>query len=923
MTDFILSQSQQQVVDHRGGHLQVIACAGSGKTESISRRIAALIGEGEEPQAIIAFTFTEKAAAELKDRTYRRVEAVKGRDFLGRLGPMYVGTIHGYCLRMLQEQVPAYGNYQVIDPHRHAALLQREARRLDLKRLGSGLYNSIGAFSEVLDIIGNEMIQADQLPDPIREVYEDYLDMLDRYHLLTFSLIIQRAVEELEKPKVHARIHGQLRHLVVDEFQDINPAQERLIRLLGADPVHVAVVGDDDQSIYQWRGSDTDHILNFRRSWPGVTSVSLGTNRRSVSGIVAYANSFADTITPRLPKEMHASRGDEAPQVVPWSAETTEEEAERIAAQVERLRANGFQYRDMAVLFRSVRTSCGPLLDALEERGIPANCGGRTGLFLQPEANVLARTYAWLVEREWREARYGGESEEVTLPYLISTFSTIFNDGEAIPDLDQYLTDWKRNVSDTRRPANLVDDYYRLLRFLKVNELVLADPRDNNRCGILARFSNLLADYENATRRSRRVRQEDDTDVVRAGTNRGIWYYRNLASYIQHYAKDAYEDFEGESFEEVDAVAIVTVHQAKGLEWPVVFLPSLTSRRFPSSRAGKDRDWVLPESVFPREVRQRYQGGDTEERRLFYVALTRARDCVYLSWFRRIKQTMRPSPYLVDLFGEDVPEGPEELPMPDAQTAGSSAEAPPSQVSFSDLALYDNCPHQYRLANSIGFQNILVAEIGYGNAIHHVLRLVAEHVLETGSTPNADQVADLIESGFYLPFANQWADKSMRASATKLIERYHEEWREDLERIWATERPFEIHTNDGILTGRADVILSRKDNGPDKLSIVDYKSSTDANRDPMFAFQLAVYAAAGRGEGLDVEAAFVHDLKDDVRDEKDVTPEASNAAVNRASNLLGCIRRGEFPPRPEPDKCKHCDYRRLCGDAGCSPLELM
>ncbi len=918
-----LSTSQQQVVDHRSGHLQVIACAGSGKTESISRRVAALVAEGLEPKSIIAFTFTEKAAAELKDRIYRRVADMKGREFLGRLGPMYVGTIHGYCLSMLQEQVPAYGNYEVIDPHRHAALLQREARRLDLKRLGTGLYNSIAAFNEVVDIIGNELIPTDQLPAPIREVYEDYLDTLDRYHLLTFSLIVHRAVEELEKPEIHAQIHGRIRHLIVDEFQDINPAQERLIRLLGADPVHVAVVGDDDQSIYQWRGSDTNHILSFASSWPEVTSVSLATNRRSVRGIVHAANDFAGTIDPRLPKAMNGAREHEGPELVPWSAENSEEEAERIAVQIEHLHAKGFSYRDIAVLYRSVRTSCGPLLEALEERGIPFNCGGRTGLFLQQEANVVARTYAWLVDNDWREARYGGEAEEITLPDLLVTYEAVFNGGNPISDLEAFLKDWKGNVSDTRRPANLVGDYYRLLRILGAHELDLDNPVDNARCGVTARFSNLLADYENATRRSRRVFEPDGTEVVKAGTNRGIWYYRNLASYIQHYAKDAYEDFSGESFEEVDAVAIVTVHQAKGLEWPVVFLPSLTSRRFPSSRAGRDRDWVLPESVFPDEVRQRYQGGDAEERRLFYVALTRARDCVYLSWFRRIKQAMKPSPYLIDLFGDEPPEGPDELPTPEPEATGSGNEAAPSQVSFSDLALYDNCPQQYRLAKSFGFQNVLVAELGYGNAIHHVLRLVAEHVLATGSPPSAAQVTDLIAQGFYLPFANQWGYDSMRASATKLIERYHEEWQEDLERIWATERPFEIHTEDGVLAGRADVILSNEKAGPDRLSIVDYKSSTDSDRDAMFAFQLAVYAAAGRGESLEVDSAFVHDLKTGSRDEKDVSVHAADAAVERATTLLGGIRRGEFPSSPEPDKCKRCDYRRLCGDAGCSPLELM
>ena len=125
---FKLDYKQQEVVDHRGGHLQVIACAGSGKTESIARRAASLIGQGELPESIMAFTFTEKAAAELKERIYQRVEEIKGSEFLGRLGPMFVGTIHAYCFHLLQDYVPMFGNYDVLDEHRHNALVSR--RRL-------------------------------------------------------------------------------------------------------------------------------------------------------------------------------------------------------------------------------------------------------------------------------------------------------------------------------------------------------------------------------------------------------------------------------------------------------------------------------------------------------------------------------------------------------------------------------------------------------------------------------------------------------------------------------------------------------------------------------------------------------------------------------------------------------------------------
>ena len=178
---FYLSAEQSAVVDHRGSDLQVIACAGSGKTESISRRIAALIGEGVEPASIIAFTFTERAAAELKERVVRRVGERMGEAFLDRLGPMFVGTIHGYCFRLLQDHVPRYGNYDVLDEHRHAGLLSREYHNLGIGKLGMRHWSPIRDLMRTVDVISNELIGPARLDGtPLGEVYGSYLEMLDR-----------------------------------------------------------------------------------------------------------------------------------------------------------------------------------------------------------------------------------------------------------------------------------------------------------------------------------------------------------------------------------------------------------------------------------------------------------------------------------------------------------------------------------------------------------------------------------------------------------------------------------------------------------------------------------------------------------------------------------------------------------------------
>jgi DNA helicase-2/ATP-dependent DNA helicase PcrA len=201
------SPEQQQVIAHRGGHLQVIACAGAGKTEAISRRVCSLIEEGVEPCQIVAFTFTERAAASLKARITRRVAEVKGHDFLDCLGSMYVGTIHAYCLKLLQDHVPEYGNHDVLDENRLAGLLSREYKRLELSKLGAQHWRPIRDFMRNADVVENELIDRKTLlGTPFGDCYNEFCKTLDKYHFMTYGRLIAAAVQlPPDRPRLPAR----------------------------------------------------------------------------------------------------------------------------------------------------------------------------------------------------------------------------------------------------------------------------------------------------------------------------------------------------------------------------------------------------------------------------------------------------------------------------------------------------------------------------------------------------------------------------------------------------------------------------------------------------------------------------------------------------------------------------------------------
>ena len=914
------SAEQDKVIRYRGGHLQVIACAGSGKTEAISQRVASLILEGVEPAQIIAFTFTERAADSLKARITKRVGEAKGASFLDRLGPMFVGTIHGYCFRLLQNHVPGYGNFDVLDENRLAGLMSREHKRLGLGKLGAKHWRPIFDFLRNVDVIENELIDRKSLKGtPFGSCYELYCETLQRYHFLTYGQLITKAVAALEDRSIVKHVHDPLRHLIVDEYQDINPAQERLIELLATTPVQLCVVGDDDQAIYQWRGSDVGNILEFKKRYKPSTSLPLSVNRRSRPKIIETANDFAKSIVPRLPKKMAPNRTRSSLEVRCWAAETCEGESELIAKTVQALVKRGYRYRDIAVLYRSVRTSSPPLIQTFRDHKIPFRCAGRTGLFLQPEASALGKTYAWLCDNDWKNERFS-QPEMATLESLLAEFESVFADGSSIPDLEDYLKDWKRLVKSNTATVNLVREYYKLLHILGVQNLDLEDPAASARMGCLARFSEILADFEHVTRRARYV-DEEGQRVFRGGQDRGIYYYRRLFNYLQHYALDAYEDFEGEDTFDLETVDILTVHQAKGLEWPVVFIPSVVKGRFPSRYAGEEQDWLLPKSVFPSAVRARYEGSEVEERRLFYVAVTRAKDAVYISRFQKKTNTFQPSPFLLEVAGRD-PKPAKALPLPPPFVPPVEEIEEKPTLTFSELALYDGCPLRYRLSNSLGFQPQLVAELGYGNAIHHILRRVADQTRAKKRLPTQKEVNALFEEEFYLPFANHAAFDQLMKRARQLVDRYLADYSGDMLRIWETERPFELYLEKGIVKGRADVILDEEAGIKGSLAIVDYKTASETKPDDVFAFQLAIYTAAGRGEGMNVRASYLHRLNEADRFSIPVHETVTEVARSCANDLIGDVVIGNFPAKPELKKCRACDVRAVCKDARCGKYDL-
>lgn len=626
-----LTRAQQDAIDHSTGNLQLVACAGSGKTEVVARHVAALLDPGPlaalSPANIVAFTFTEKASVELKDRIIRRCRERHGdRVNVARL---YVGTIHGFCLDLLRAEVPAYGEFGVLNAVQQVLLVDRHGARsglttttdLEGKRLQR--FKDTRRYLSALDVLREARVHPQNLTTcSVAQGLAHYRELLASTSSFDYASILEEAVRVLRHdPEVRARVSQRVRRLIVDEYQDVNPVQEQLIGLLHELGATLCVVGDDDQTLYQWRGADVRNILTFARRYPNVRQVRLEENFRSSRGIVEVARDFISRNAERLPKAMATT---DAQPFEPGDIEALafldhDAEATFIARKIKELRGityregereRALSYSDVAILLRSVKATGGVVTQALDLAGIPYVVTGMNNLFEAREARAARALFYFVaghndvdefaLKASWEAARLGLDTAKLDV--------AIENAAEARRTLDE---------PDPERwgPLAISGVFARFLEDLALREDAVPEKRGEASFYNLGKFREVIADFETIH-----------------GDRPPLEQYEEFAGFLEHGAEGAYpEGWKEHDDASPDVVRVTTIHQAKGMQWPVVFVPALLQNRFPSPKMGGAGVWhLIPRAAV--EDQARYEGSIEDERRLFYVALTRAEKFLYLTW---------------------------------------------------------------------------------------------------------------------------------------------------------------------------------------------------------------------------------------------------------------------------------------------------
>jgi DNA helicase-2/ATP-dependent DNA helicase PcrA len=606
-----LNDAQRQAVTAQPEHMLVLAGAGSGKTRVLVHRIAWLNQvEGISPYNIFAVTFTNKAAAEMR----HRVEKLQGLPVAG----MWVGTFHGLAHRLLRnhwKEAKLPQSFQILDSDDQYRLLRRILKSLELDE-AKWPPKQAQAFINARKDEGKRPAHIDTSRNPVYEqlvrIYSAYEAACERAGVIDFAELLLRSLELIrDNESLQAHYQKRFKHILVDEFQDTNTIQYALIQLLAGQSNKVFIVGDDDQAIYGWRGARVENIQRFQHDFPTAEVIKLEQNYRSTTTILSAANALIDNNADRMGKKLW-SGGEDGEPIIFYNAYNERDEAQFVLDKIKQFVTQGNAREDAAILYRSNAQS-----RLFEERfvseGIPYRVYGGMRFFERAEVkNALA--YLRLIDNANDDASF---ERVINTPTRGIGERSVEKIRETAKQLNKPL--WlaaKQILKDKGLPARAANAVQGFLDLIEGMQAECANMSLHEQVSQVVHNAGLIEYYEKEKTEKAQARVENIEELITAA--RGFDYDQSelevpmseLTAFLTHAALEAGE---GQAAEWDDCVQLMTMHSAKGLEFPLVFMVGMEEGLFPSQRSLEE------------------EGKLEEERRLCYVGITRARQQLVIS----------------------------------------------------------------------------------------------------------------------------------------------------------------------------------------------------------------------------------------------------------------------------------------------------
>ena len=979
-----LNERQKQAVLHTDGPLLIIAGAGTGKTTVITAKIGQLIiNQGVKPESILALTFTDKAAGEMEERVDRLLP-------LG-YADLWINTFHSFAERILRLEALNIGlptDFKLLSDTEQWLLVRQNLDRFQLdyfRPLGNPTKyihailklisrakdecvtpEDYAAYAAKLEKMQTDPNNAEEIEEVAKQkeiagIYQTYQQLLLDNAAFDFGDLINYCLRLFKtRPSILKKYRQQFQYILVDEFQDVNHAQNELVKILAGEKRNLTVVGDDDQSIYAFRGSSVSNIMQFKDDYPEAAEIFLIDNYRSSQNILDTAYRFIQRNNPdRLEVKLAGDNNLNKKLVshLPRPAEIAHLHGKTLYDEVE-LAVNKIialynsdqeaEWSDFAVLVRS-NAAAEEFDRALELAKIPHLFMSSRGLYHKPiilnllawfrslidyhegaaiyrivnfpiwqlnEKEIVNLNY-WAARKGWslyevmRRALKGDDAVGKFTPKALATF-------QAIMDL---LVKQSALVSENKKPTEIMTRFLRESGYLKL--LTHNDsPSGQEQLGYLNKFYKKVAEFEAKTPApTLRAFMEIMEMELEAGEAGALPSNRDEAG--------------------PDVVKIMTIHGSKGLEFKYVFICNLVDKKFPSINRS---DLIELPAELAKEILPAGDAHLQEERRLFYVGLTRAKEGLYLTSAEdyggaREKKLSR---FLMEL-NEDgfvLAENCQAFPKPllrvdqekklreaKQQSAASQAYLP-KQFSFTQLRAYDSCPYQYRFAHILKIPLTGKPVFSFGKTMHAAMQRL--HLLAQSRRPSAQ--TDIFSGAFggkYQPIA--W-DEAQAIYEDVFIDDWfsdeaskQEYWQKGLKSLkyffdhWDQNAPLPLYLEYGFTFKLAPDCslrgaIDRIDQADGGIRLVDYKTGKPKaklaaeDKEQLLLYQLAAEEVLK----AKVTSLMFYYFDDNSEVEFLGKPAELEKFRNKMIGLAGQIKAGNFDARPNEEKCKRCDYRDIC-----------
>jgi len=782
-----LNKEQQEAIKHKAGPLLIIAGAGTGKTTVITERIKYLIlSKLAKPDEILALTFTEKAAREMEER----VDVAMPYGYT----QMWISTFHSFCDRILRREALHIGldpRYKLMGEAETIQLIRNNLFKLDLnyfrplgnpnKFIGgmlqhfSRLQDEDVAPNQYLDWVKKQKKKAKSKEEKLdvakweelAKAFKTYDELKVREGLMDYGdLIIKTLKLFRERKNILKDYQKQFKYLLIDEFQDTNFAQNELAVLLSGLKKNITVVGDDDQSIYRFRGAAVSNIIQFRKNFPRAKVVVLTKNYRSTQEILdkSYAliqHNNPDRLEPveKIDKHLISQVAKDGEEIKFLHLDRVENEADAVAKKIQELiKEENYEFRDFAVLVRA-NNHAEPFVRAFQRHGIPSQFLGPGRLFRQPEVvdlisylkvlynfedsvalfRLLSIEYFDIPARDLAAIGNYARRLRISLFEACEKADAIYVSKETKEKVKKILEIINKHLKLARRETAGQLLYYFLEDTGLLQKLLSPDSADTQKkAANISKFFDRLKTYE--------VDHQDATIPA-------VVDWIELSSELGESPLAADTDWT-----DINAVNILTAHSAKGLEFPVVFLVNLVAQRFPTTE--RREQIPIPDSL----IKELLPVGDyhiEEERRLFYVGMTRAKDLLFFSaadYYGEGKREKRISPFVVETLGDEIVSSEVmssqqlsflDYAMPKEQLAISNQPLAihVDYLSYSQIETFKTCPLHYKLKYILGIPTPPSASQSFGTSIHITLKKFFD-LVASGQKPNEKLIYKCLEDNW-------------------------------------------------------------------------------------------------------------------------------------------------------------------------------